>query len=122
MLPVTSHETYESGQVIYEEGSHGDWLCIIESGQVELTKNIMGTPVLIETLKEGEVFGELAFLAGIPRTATAAAKGQTTIGIIDRAFLDEEYNKSSQYFRQIIKSVALRLAKTTDLLAKTKVR
>jgi CRP-like cAMP-binding protein len=120
MLPIINSESYQDGQVIYEEGSYGDWLYRIESGQVELSKNVMGQHVVVDVLCKGEIFGELAFLANIPRTATAKAKGETILGVIDRAFLDEEYNKTSQYFRLIIKSVALRLEKTTDALVKSK--
>lgn len=120
MLPITSHETYEDGKVIFEEGSFGDWLYIIESGNVELSKNIKGGRVIIQTLSEGDILGELAFLANIPRTATATAIGETVIGVVDREFLDNEYNKISQYFQQIIRTLALRLRKTTDALARSR--
>ena len=117
MLPVANYETYQDGQIIFEEGSHGDWLYIIDSGSVELSKMIKGSKVVIEILHPDDIFGELAFIARIPRTATAKAIGETTVGIIDRAFLDNEYNKLSQYFQVILKSLALRLKRTTDALA-----
>ncbi|MBN1382110.1 MAG: cyclic nucleotide-binding domain-containing protein [Deltaproteobacteria bacterium] len=120
MMPITSQETYQDGDVIYEEGSYGDWLYVISKGQVEISKKVGNSKVVIETLTEGDIFGELAFLANIPRTATASSIGETTVGLVDREFLDAEYNKISQYFRHIIKSLVLRLQKTTDALANFK--
>jgi CRP/FNR family transcriptional regulator, cyclic AMP receptor protein len=120
MLPITSHEAYQDGQVIFEEGSYGDWLYMIESGNVELSKKIKGGRVIIQTLSENDILGELAFLANIPRTATATAIGETVVGVVDREFLDNEYNKISQYFQYIIKTLALRLQKTTDALARSR--
>ena len=121
MLPVTNYETYQDGQIIFEEGSTGDMLYIIDSGSVELTKTIEEKNIVIEILKPGYIFGEVAFIARIPRTATARAIGETTIGIIDHIFLDNEFNKLSHHFQTIIQTLALRLQKTTDDLAKIKI-
>ncbi len=114
MLPVTNYETYQDGQIIFEEGSLGDLLYMVDSGAVELSKKVDGSKVVIEILQPGYIFGEIAFIANIPRTATAKAVGETCIGIIDNAFLNDEYNKLSQKFQAIIKILALRLQKTTE--------
>jgi CRP-like cAMP-binding protein len=116
MLPIATYETYEDGQIIFEEGSHGDWIYAIESGAVELSKAVAGGRAVIVVLQSGEVFGEMAFLARIPRTATARAVGETTVGLIDRAFLDTEYNKLSQHFQVILRILSLRLKRATELL------
>ncbi|MEI8173456.1 MAG: cyclic nucleotide-binding domain-containing protein [Deltaproteobacteria bacterium] len=121
MLPITNYETYQDGQIIFEEGSHGDWLYEIDSGSVELSKKFKGNNVVIEILQPGDIFGEMAFIARFPRTASARAIGETTIGIIDRNFLDEEYNKLSQHFQSILKTLALRLEKTTKALMDIKI-
>jgi CRP/FNR family transcriptional regulator, cyclic AMP receptor protein len=116
MLPIATNETYEDGQIIFEEGSHGDWIYVIESGAVELSKAVAGGRAVIAVLQPGEIFGEIAFLAHIPRTATARAVGETTVGLFDRAFLDPEYNKLSQHFQIILRTLSLRLKRTTELL------
>ncbi len=116
MLPIATYETYQDGQIIFEEGSHGDWIYAIESGAVELSKSIKGGRAVIAVLESGDIFGEIAFLAHIPRTATARAVGETTVGLIDRAFLDSEYNKLSQHFQVILRTLSLRLKRATELL------
>jgi CRP/FNR family transcriptional regulator, cyclic AMP receptor protein len=121
MLPIATYETYQDGQIIFEEGSHGDWIYAIESGAVELSKAVAAGRAVITVLQSGDIFGEMAFLARIPRTATARAVGETTVGIIDRAFLDAEYNKLSQYFQVILRTLSLRLKRATEQLVENNI-
>jgi CRP/FNR family cyclic AMP-dependent transcriptional regulator len=123
MLHIASYESYQDGQIIFKEGDSGDWVYAIESGSVELSKKIGETKVVIEVLRrEGDVFGEMAFIANISRTATATAIGPATVGIIDRTYLDEEFNRLSGSFQSILKSLVLRLKKTTETIAEAKVK
>jgi len=121
MLPIATYETYQDGQIIFEEGSHGDWIYAIESGAVELSKATKGGRAVIVVLQSGDVFGEMAFLGRIPRTATARAVGETIVGIIDRVFLDTEYNKLSQHFQVILRTLSLRLKRATELLVENNI-
>ena len=118
MFQIASYESYADGQVIFEEGSHGDWIYIVDEGEVEISKSIDGVKTIVEILKPGDVFGEMAYIAKIPRTATATAKGQTSVGVVDRNFFDQEFNKLSQDFQHMLKTVAFRLRKTTDMVHK----
>ena len=122
MLQIASYETYQDGQIIFKEGDSGDWIYTIDSGSVELSKMVGETMVVIEVLHEDDVFGEMAFVGNIPRTATARAVGKTTVGILDRSFLDEEYNKLSADFRSILKGLVSRLRRTTDTVAQLKIK
>ena len=111
MFTIASEEYYEDGQVIIKEGRPGDWVYFILSGSVEISKTIDGKRVVIEVLKEGEVFGELGFLGGVKRTASATAVGETHLGLIDRAALDAEFNKLSSDFRTILSAIVRRFEK-----------
>ena len=108
MFTLVSEETYTDGQIIFRDDSSGDWVYIILSGSVEISKTIGGKKFVLEILKEGDIFGELGFIGGIKRTATAMAVGETTVGIIDRDSLDREFNKLSSDFRSILVSVVRR--------------
>jgi CRP/FNR family transcriptional regulator, cyclic AMP receptor protein len=111
MFMIASYETFQDGQIIFEEGSNGDWIYVVEEGEVEISKRIGAQKVVIETLKENEIFGEIAYIDKSPRSATATAKGTTVVGIIDRDFFDDEFNKISADFQKVIKLVAFRLRK-----------
>ena len=107
-------ETYQDGQIVFKEGSSGDWIYMIISGSVEISKQVGDETKIIEVLGPGEVFGELVFIGGFTRTATARAVGMTTVGIIDRDFLDSEFNKLSSQFRTILIAITHRFRKMLD--------
>lgn len=119
MIHVASYENYQDGQIIFKEGDAGDWIYIIESGTVQLSKIIGGKKIIIEELRrEGDIFGEMAFISKIPRTATACAVGPTTVGVIDRTYLDEEFNRMSGSFQAILRALVARLKKTTEAISR----
>ncbi len=105
MFNLASEEKYEDGKSIFQEGGPGDWVYVILSGSVKITKTVRGRQFILSILEPGEVFGEISFLGGTnKRTATAWAVGETTVGVIDRQSLDEEFNKISSDFRSILVS------------------
>jgi CRP/FNR family cyclic AMP-dependent transcriptional regulator len=114
MFQIASYETFQDGQVIFEEGSNGDWIYVVDEGVVEISKKVGGRRIVVETLDEGDVFGEMAYIDKEPRSATATAKGTAVVGIIDRDFFDHEFNKISADFQKILKTVAFRLRKVTQ--------
>ncbi len=113
MLHIIGKENYDSGRIIFEEGSSGDLVYVLETGVVEISKKLDGKECIIETLKPGEIFGETGFIADMGRIATARAIGAVTVGIIDREFLDSEFMKLSKDFRHILISLAHRVKRMT---------
>jgi len=114
MFKIASYETFQDGQIIFEEGSNGDWIYVVEEGEVEISKNVGGQKIIIEILKESDIFGEIAYIDKTPRSATATAKGTTVVGIIDRDFFDTEFNKISTDLQIVLRTVAFRLRKATQ--------
>jgi CRP/FNR family cyclic AMP-dependent transcriptional regulator len=111
---IASEEDYHAGQIIFKEGSSGDWVYVVLSGSVEVSKVIDGKKSILGVLEPGEIFGELALMGNIKRTATARAIGETTVGIIDRDFLDNEFNKLSSNFRTMLISFVHRYSNVMD--------
>jgi CRP-like cAMP-binding protein len=60
---------FSPGEILFTEGSHGDRLYIIESGEIRLVRS--GEE--IGRLGEGDILGEIALLTSGVRTATATA-------------------------------------------------
>ena len=76
----TTH--FAENDFLFEEGDVGDCAYIIESGSVELSIDKGGKILIIATLGEGDVLGEMAIIDKRPRTATARALEETkTIAI-----------------------------------------
>ncbi|UCD87913.1 MAG: TIGR02266 family protein [Desulfobacterales bacterium] len=111
MFYIASEEAYQDGQIIVQEGGSGDWVYVILSGTVQLSKMIGGKKYVVEWLQPGEIFGEVGFFGDITRTATAQAIGETTVGLVDRGFLDSECNKLPSDFRNVLISMIQRYKK-----------
>jgi MFS family permease len=73
-----------AGETIFRQGDHGDRFYIVDSGEVEIEIDGRG----VNVLGPGEHFGEIALLRDIPRTATARARRETQLYVLERdAFL-----------------------------------
>jgi uncharacterized protein (TIGR02266 family) len=115
MYNLAFQKTYEDGEVIIREGTSGDWVYFVISGNVEVSRAMGEKRIILGILDPGEIFGELAFFGAGKRTATVKAIGETTVGIIDRVHLDLEFNRLSKEFRLMIVNMAKRYTKLMDL-------
>jgi putative ABC transport system ATP-binding protein len=63
-----------AGEIIFEQGSRGELVYVIEVGNVEITRRRSdGEVEVLADMGPGEYFGELGPLLGFPRSATATA-------------------------------------------------
>lgn len=76
-----------AGTVVCRQGEPGDELFLIESGELETTA-ALGTGVAsLGTMGPGDVFGEIAVLRGVRRTATVTAQTDARLWVLPRARL-----------------------------------
>ena len=116
MLLTSGKETHEAGDVILKEGSHGAGVYVISSGKVEISTMVQDTKVVLDILGPGDMFGEMSYLDPAPRSATAIALEDTVLELLDKDFLDREFNQISSDFREIISNLVKRLRKTNQRL------
>lgn len=114
MFLTSGQETYEAGEVIFKEGSYGKTVYMVSSGRVEVSKMAGGKRVIVETLGPGAIFGMMTFIDPSPRSATAIALEDTVVDLLDKEFLDREFNHLASDFRQLLVTLVRRLKKTTD--------
>jgi uncharacterized protein (TIGR02266 family) len=116
MLLTIQRETYKAGDVIFKEGSHGLAVYILHSGRVEIGKKAQDGEIVVGILGPGDIFGEMGFLDHSPRSATATAVEDTVLDLVDKDYLDREFNQIDSDFREIITNLVKRLRKTTQRL------
>jgi cAMP-dependent protein kinase regulator len=80
---------YEPGGVVVNEGDTGKSLYVVKKGGLKVSTSVMGKAIDIGSLSEGDVFGEIAFLTGRPRTASVTASTEAEVIEIKEAVLQE---------------------------------
>jgi ATP-binding cassette subfamily B protein len=79
-------ERYAPGDTIIRQGDVGDKLYLIDRGQVEISAHDGASPEQhLNTLHEGDYFGEIALLLDIPRTATVRALSPVQVLTLSKA-------------------------------------
>ena len=86
-------EKIKDGSTILEEGSWAYYAYVLQSGRAKVWKNINNKPVLVGTLKEGDIFGEMSFFGMAKRTASVTADGDVIVGMITKDTFMEAVNK-----------------------------
>jgi CRP-like cAMP-binding protein len=81
-----------AGQILFRAGDPGDALYIVAKGRVAVlppsSAGVRSEGTAIAELGEGAVFGEMALLAGAPRTATIRAETDADLLRLEKADFD----------------------------------
>ncbi len=88
-------------KVVIEEGDTGDSVYLIKSGGASVVGHFFGKVIILETLSAGDLFGEVAFLTGRPRTANVVAKGDLEVYELNRLLLEELIEKRPEIQSQM---------------------
>ncbi|BAQ61215.1 diguanylate cyclase/phosphodiesterase with PAS/PAC sensor [Geminocystis sp. NIES-3708] len=77
------NQTRKAGECIFEEGEKGEFAYIIDEGEVEIsTISADNKKIILNILKAGDLFGELALVDGSPRSASAYARTNVVLTIV----------------------------------------
>lgn len=110
----------EHDVVVFTEGTLGDAMYLIESGQVKVSVQA-GSPVekIINYLGPGNFFGEMAIILDQRRTATVTVTIDAELWVLHKADLDELLVENPEISLQITRELSRRLSDTvTDEVAR----
>lgn len=108
---------FKQGQTIFHSGDAGGEIFILRSGRVELfIESMEGQKIVLSENETGDVIGELSFLDGGARTATAMATEATEMLVMHRDRLLEFIDKHPHAAMDLLTAVGRRLRATDELL------
>ena len=117
LLVFTSERlTYSQDEILFSQGDAGDSAYIIIGGEADIVVNTPGGPLVVATLKQNEIVGEIAILCGVPRTATVRAKTELTTLRITKDLFFNLVIEFPQIAVEIMRELARRLEQTTTKL------
>ena len=79
IIPLIKEIRHPKGSVIFSQNDTGDALYFIIKGEVEINRDGGAGRVTVSTLKENDLFGEMALITGEKRSAAAMAKSDTVL-------------------------------------------
>lgn len=88
-----------AGECIFLEGDKGDYAYIIDEGEIEISTFIDNKYTVLNLLKSGCMFGELALVDGRPRSASAYAKTDILLTVVTPEQVKSRIQKSDPILR-----------------------
>jgi CRP/FNR family transcriptional regulator, cyclic AMP receptor protein len=107
------HE-YAAGEVIFREGEPGREMYVIQSGAVEISREISQRHQVLAVLHAGEFFGEMAIVNDRPRSATATIKDRARLLVVDSHTFEEMLRRKTEIALRLIKALAGRLERANQ--------
>ena len=108
--------SHPMGDIIFSEGEIGTEMYIIQSGTVELLKEIGRETRVLATLEKGDFFGEMTVLEDLPRNASARAKTDVELVRINGATFDAMLKSNTEIAVRMMRKLSRRLREVTGML------
>ena len=105
---------FYKNEIIFAENDEGDSIFVLAEGKVSLERRVKNhqpvPPTQITIVRHGQLFGEMGFLENQKRSATAKAKGNLRLFVIDSDDLRKLMSNDSQFAIKFMSNLALILS------------
>ena len=109
-------QRFPAGTVLFEEGQACTGMFIIQRGRVRLYKRAGAKETAIDTLGEGDFFGEMACLIGKPRSVNAVVEEDSQILVVQPEVLESLFRGTSGMGLRVLGNLASRLRKAYGII------
>lgn len=109
-------ERVAQGMVFFTENQNSDRMYLLEEGEVALTRGGKA----IDVVKAGEIFGEMAAISQLPRSATAMARTACRVVSLDAKQFQRAIQKMPEFALMLMNILINRLRLTLTMLAMSK--
>ena len=106
ILNASETRVYNSGDALMKQGDSGDGLIVITRGSVKVSIG----DVVVDIMGRGAVIGEMAVLAGVPRTATVIADSTVNALWLTTEAMQKIMGESPELSGSLWKTAAMRFA------------
>lgn len=97
-LPSQKTKRFAPHEYIFHEGDTGSEVYFILDGTVEVIKGFADAEVILDTLKQGDFFGEMALFGNNKRSASIRAKTHTQVMVISEPVFRAQFKKIPEWF------------------------
>jgi CRP/FNR family cyclic AMP-dependent transcriptional regulator len=94
--------TYQPGDKIFAEGDTGDRAYIVESGIVEISRDVGGKKMTLGTIEKNGIFGEMALIDEATRIASATAMIETVCIPVPKQAIQAHLASADPLLRKLV--------------------
>lgn len=122
LLDAGKIKELSAGELLLKEGETPDFAVLILSGKIEVFVERGGKEFVLTEATPGTILGELSLLCGIPRSASARAKENSTVLEWEdetlRTLLLRDRSLAQRIFRQTLRTLVDKERELVDSLVK----
>ncbi len=111
--PANLIKRLKKGELLFSEGERSSSMYLVTSGAIRLFMRKGSSNVEVDTVRSGQILGELAFLDGNPRSLSGEALTPCELVEISGATFLETLAKAPEWLKILLKTVVGRL-RTAD--------
>ena len=100
---------FPKGHVLFRDGEPGREMYVVQSGKVNITKQVRNAELVLATLGPGEFFGEMALLSNQPRSAAAVMADNGRLLVVDPRNFEAMIRGNGEIAARLIKKLSDRL-------------
>jgi len=103
---VVKKKDFKLGDTVFKESEDGASIYVIKKGEVKACKTAPdGELFTLTIMKDGEIFGEMSFLDGRPRSATIVAVSDLETYMIDKADFETLVDGHPRIIYKLLKNI-----------------
>lgn len=99
----------KKGELLFAEGENSRAMYFVKSGMIRIFKKKGDSQIEIDTIRSGTILGELAFLDGNPRSASAEALTDCVLVEISGATFTQALARIPDWMKLLLKTIVGRL-------------
>lgn len=120
---ASQEHTHPPGEVIMQAGEVGDSIYLVGGGAVDAVLPLEGDRRLaLSTMRKGEIFGEMAFFEGRPRSATVVVRETCLLLEIDGRQFRQLFDRHPEIEVKLLLKVSERLRNANEQILKVHLR
>ncbi len=103
---ITSRQDFKLGDTVFKESEDGQSIYVLRSGEVKACKIAPdGELFTLTIMKDGDIFGEMSFLDGRPRSATIVAMSDLVTYVIERSDFETIVDENPRIIYKIMRNI-----------------
>ena len=105
---ITNKKKFELGETIFKESEEGQSIYVIRSGEVKACVSAPnGESFTLSMLKDGDIFGEMSFVDGRPRSATIIAVSEVETIVMGKSDFESIIDGNPRLIHKIMGKIVL---------------